>query len=175
MNENAPLLLKPPVASSPQAALITNSVTTAASSTTTAAAALPSSTWEMVQQGGVVMDLNGSTARDHLANERTFLAWIRTALALVGVGLGLLKITSISYVAGYAVIALGVFTLLNASWRYFHILRLLTQRQFQPNVISILSMVTMILLVTVVFVYLSLTGQLMRHENDGPSLRAGTN
>ena len=27
-----------------------------------------------------------STARDHLANERTLLAWIRTALTVVGLG-----------------------------------------------------------------------------------------
>ena len=27
-----------------------------------------------------------SRARDHLANERTFLAWVRTALGLIGVG-----------------------------------------------------------------------------------------
>ena len=30
-----------------------------------------------------------STARDHLANERTFLAWSRTALAFLAAGLGL--------------------------------------------------------------------------------------
>jgi putative membrane protein len=28
----------------------------------------------------------GGHATDHLANERTFLAWVRTALALVGIG-----------------------------------------------------------------------------------------
>ena len=28
----------------------------------------------------------GDHARDHLANERTFLAWVRTALGLIGVG-----------------------------------------------------------------------------------------
>ena len=27
-----------------------------------------------------------SRARDHLANERTFLAWVRTALGLIGIG-----------------------------------------------------------------------------------------
>lgn len=32
-----------------------------------------------------------STARDHLANERTFLAWVRTGLAVVGFGFLLLK------------------------------------------------------------------------------------
>ena len=35
--------------------------------------------------GDVVENLE-STARDHLANERTFLAWVRTALGLVGLG-----------------------------------------------------------------------------------------
>ena len=28
----------------------------------------------------------GNRARDHLANERTFLAWIRTAMGLIGMG-----------------------------------------------------------------------------------------
>jgi hypothetical protein len=31
----------------------------------------------------------GSTARDHLANERTWLAWTRTSLAFAALGLGL--------------------------------------------------------------------------------------
>ena len=35
------------------------------------------------------VDNVGSTARDHLANERTFLAWARTGLGFVGSGTGL--------------------------------------------------------------------------------------
>lgn len=36
--------------------------------------------------------LNGSThATDHLANERTFLAWIRTSLAVIGLGFAVAK------------------------------------------------------------------------------------
>jgi uncharacterized membrane protein YidH (DUF202 family) len=31
----------------------------------------------------------GSTARDHLANERTYLAWTRSSLALIALGIGL--------------------------------------------------------------------------------------
>ncbi len=33
-----------------------------------------------------VQDNVGSFARDHLANEHTFLAWVRTALAVIGLG-----------------------------------------------------------------------------------------
>lgn len=33
-----------------------------------------------------------SLARDHLANERTFLAWVRTGIALVGFGILIAKI-----------------------------------------------------------------------------------
>lgn len=125
-------------------------------------------TWNlMLQQQPVLLPNQGSTARDHLANERTFLAWIRTALALVGVGIGLLKITSVNQWAGYAVICVGVLTLLNACWRYFHVMRLMSQHgKFQPNVTSILALVMIMLLVIVLFVYLSLTGQLLRHGHN---------
>ena len=33
-----------------------------------------------------IVNNTGSTARDHLANERTFLAWARTGTAFVGLG-----------------------------------------------------------------------------------------
>jgi uncharacterized membrane protein YidH (DUF202 family) len=33
---------------------------------------------------GAILTNEGSTARDHLANERTYLAWMRTGLALIG-------------------------------------------------------------------------------------------
>ncbi|KAF8993362.1 hypothetical protein BDQ17DRAFT_1252957 [Cyathus striatus] len=36
----------------------------------------------------LVLENSGSTARDHLASERTFLAYVRTSLALAGTGVG---------------------------------------------------------------------------------------
>ncbi len=36
--------------------------------------------------------VNSNRARDHLANERTFLAWMRTALALLGFGAVLVRL-----------------------------------------------------------------------------------
>lgn len=37
------------------------------------------------------MEQNPNRTRDHLANERTFLAWIRTAIALMGFGFVIVK------------------------------------------------------------------------------------
>ncbi len=54
----------------------------------------------------------GSQARDHLANERTFLAWIRTALALIGGGVLLAKLVdtdgSLAEVVGLLLIVAGI-------------------------------------------------------------------
>ena len=35
---------------------------------------------------------NRGSAADHLANERTFLAWIRTSIGIMGLGFALLKL-----------------------------------------------------------------------------------
>ena len=36
--------------------------------------------------------MSDSSARDHLANERTFLAWVRTSIALMGFGVVIAKL-----------------------------------------------------------------------------------
>mmetsp|Transcript_17426 Transcript_17426/g.56027 ORF Transcript_17426/g.56027 Transcript_17426/m.56027 type:complete len:147 (-) Transcript_17426:104-544(-) len=47
---------------------------------------------------GASIENSGSTARDHLANERTFLAWARTGVALMSAGAGLFSVYDISVV-----------------------------------------------------------------------------
>ena len=73
-----------------------------------------------------------------MANERTYLAWLRTSLALVGASLGLLKWDAVSQVTGYLVGFLGVCTLVTATLRYFRVMRLLERGKYEPNVYSIL-------------------------------------
>ena len=69
----------------------------------------------------------GSNVRDHLANERTFLAWVRTSIALLGFGVLIAKLRFLeaapragagSTQLGLAFAGAGVLTLLLAAWHY---------------------------------------------------------
>ncbi len=67
------------------------------------------------------------SVRDHLANERTFLAWVRTSIALLGFGVLIAKLRFLeaapragagSTRLGLAFAGAGVLTLLLAAWHY---------------------------------------------------------
>ncbi|KAL9189208.1 hypothetical protein ACHAXT_011698 [Thalassiosira profunda] len=90
----------------------------------------------------------GSTARDHLANERTYLAWIRTSLALIAASIALLKWDESSLQAeGYMIGLLGVVAFATSTWRYFHVQHLLLEGRFEPNVRSIALVMTLVAVV----------------------------
>lgn len=70
----------------------------------------------------------GSTARDHLANERTYLAWLRTGFgtAVLGVGIGKLIGEGEDWralTAGVLLIVLGVLMIVYGTTRYFRVVR----------------------------------------------------
>ncbi len=44
----------------------------------------------------LTLENNGSVARDHLASERTFLAYVRTSLVLASTGVALVQLFSLS-------------------------------------------------------------------------------
>ncbi|KAK6205170.1 uncharacterized protein RJT21DRAFT_13645 [Scheffersomyces amazonensis] len=52
----------------------------------------------------IILENKGSVARDHLANERTFLSWIRTGTNLVAFGIGFLQIYSLDIKANSIVV-----------------------------------------------------------------------
>ena len=76
----------------------------------------------------------GSTARDHLANERTFLAWVRTALGVIGLGVALEKLvdTGLAALGGVALIIYGIVILLYALLRYRRVESALIEGRFLP-------------------------------------------
>uniref|UniRef100_A0A7S4MAU3 DUF202 domain-containing protein n=1 Tax=Vannella robusta TaxID=1487602 RepID=A0A7S4MAU3_9EUKA len=98
----------------------------------------------------------GSAARDHLANERTFLAWARTSLVFVGSGVGLHqfyqyacptdhsqkteheqeqinKLRSNVVLASSSLVVIGVGVLSFATARYYSVLSALKRDKFIPN------------------------------------------
>ena len=77
----------------------------------------------------------GSTARDHLANERTFLAWLRTSISLLSLALAIAKFSPDNAGLGFAFMfaCLGSALLLYSGRRYFEVMRALEQGSFRIN------------------------------------------
>lgn len=75
-----------------------------------------------------------STARDHLANERTFLAWVRTALAVVGLGVLVGKLIEssgvVAEILGLLMIAFGAGMLIYGITRFERVTNLLDEQKF---------------------------------------------
>ncbi|KAI5115990.1 hypothetical protein M0805_008992 [Coniferiporia weirii] len=94
------------------------------------------------------LENSGSVARDHLASERTFLAYVRTSLAIASCGVALVELFSISPSStpvrvgvniqqfarplGAVVIIVGILVLLIGSTRYFHVQAALIVGKFPP-------------------------------------------
>ncbi len=93
---------------------------------------------------------SGSTARDHLANERTFLSWTRTGLGFVALGVALAKLEALEAlspalkhghgslkVPSAALVASGAGCLSYGTIRYFRSLQLLQKGLYRPNIAGI--------------------------------------
>jgi putative membrane protein len=107
----------------------------------------------------------GGSATDHLANERTFLAWIRTAIAIMAFGFVVVKFSlfvkqialmatdksvvlpdqGTSSTIGIFLVALGAIMSLLAFIRYKGIERQLNQNLFFPSVTLVLLLTLSIL------------------------------
>jgi putative membrane protein len=123
--------------------------------------------------------MNGKSDRagDHLANERTFLAWVRTSISVIVFGFVVAKfgITlreflrlgghvaaegRLSLVIGVGFMAMGIFMAIVAVYRYRVTLRRLESREFQParGVVVFLGLVTA-LFGAILAIYLILTAR----------------
>jgi putative membrane protein len=81
---------------------------------------------------GVVANAS-SEARDHLANERTFNAWLRTALGAVALGIAVPKLIdhkAIAILAASGLILVGALCMVYAGYRYVRVSRLLLDGRF---------------------------------------------
>jgi putative membrane protein len=95
-------------------------------------------------------------AREHLANERTLLAWIRTAIALIGLGFVVARFglflrqmaiinpaagesstsTLASALIGVALVATGVLAAVLGTIRFFRVRTQIDSGRFEPEVFA---------------------------------------
>jgi putative membrane protein len=91
--------------------------------------------------------------RDHQANERTFLAWLRTALALIAFGFAIARFgiftrqihfavtnqypianpVSNSENLGMGLVLAGLLTIMLAVWRFNQVFRQIEQKNYRPS------------------------------------------
>ncbi|EJC98023.1 uncharacterized protein FOMMEDRAFT_97914 [Fomitiporia mediterranea MF3/22] len=117
----------------------------------------------------LLLENSGSVARDHLASERTFLAYVRTSLAIASAGVALVQLFSVSSSSrssdrikenllrfarplGATIVMIGIIVLLIGLFRYFRIQAALISGKFPPARLTIVFMSSAIVcLVIIVF------------------------
>jgi uncharacterized membrane protein YidH (DUF202 family) len=90
----------------------------------------------------------GSVARDLLASERTFLAWARSGLGFIALGVALEKVEAFAAIsptllelenantklAAGVLVGSGSLCVLHGTQRYFSTMKMLKEGMFRPNV-----------------------------------------
>ena len=80
---------------------------------------------------------SGSRLRDHLANERTELAWIRTGVALITLGIAIDKLliteNETGRLIGLIVILGGLFSMVYATISYIVVQKRIERDVYKPN------------------------------------------
>jgi len=122
----------------------------------------------------IALENKGSVARDHMANERTFLAWMRTSLSFITIGIGVTQLFRLQdkdansksnndshalkrfgKPLGSVFVILGIITLVFGSVRFFKVQRMLTRNYYPATrlaLVLLIATVLIIILITLVVV-----------------------
>ena len=104
--------------------------------------------------------------REHQANERTFLAWLRTSIALIGFGFAIARFgiflrqlniaitqqeppvnpLSNSENLGLALVIFGILTVALAAWRYNQVFWQIEQGNYKPNRLMVWIMMAVVII-----------------------------
>ena len=98
---------------------------------------------DIASEGTQVKLLNSNRIRDHLANERTYLSWMRSAIALMGFGVLIVRLrllrppmlpqpTGAGWKLGLAFAVVGLLTLLLSLLQYFVVRKNIEEDTYQP-------------------------------------------
>ena len=104
-----------------------------------------------------VVPNTGASARDYLANERTLLAWVRTAVSMIALGIALAKISEDApgKIVGAVLACFGILMVVSSRIRYFEVVDCLERGEYkiaQGSVNLVLGMLVLISIVCVVVI-----------------------
>jgi len=93
-----------------------------------------------------------SRARTHLANERTFLAWLRTGLSLIALGLAAAQFLRGLFPGGVALavllavllIIIGTIMVIFGGWRYIEARDQIEAQTYVPSSVSVVFSVVLV-------------------------------
>ncbi len=104
--------------------------------------------------------------REHQANERTFLAWLRTSIALIGFGFALARfglflqqfqaavtsqaVPTTSFFSsenlGVSLVIVGIVVIALAAWRYNQVFWQIERGDYRPNRLMVWSIATVVMI-----------------------------
>jgi putative membrane protein len=116
--------------------------------------------------------LHERRAREHLANERTLLAWVRTSLGLIALGFVVARFalfaralnapsagSTTSTVFGIILVAGGLVAAIAGLMRYLRVRRQIDEDDFRPDAWALMLLVGIALVMAIALgIYLAITG-----------------
>jgi putative membrane protein len=104
----------------------------------------------------------------HLANERTYLAWVRTAIAIIGIGFLAISLhfntdietsyisDSIAIIMSIGSVFTGMIMMIFATINYFKKLRQINSQTFSPSRFLVTNITILIMVITFMFLLYSI-------------------
>ncbi|WP_328824188.1 YidH family protein [Metabacillus schmidteae] len=101
--------------------------------------------------------------QQHLANERTFLAWIRTAIAIIGVGFlvsnlhenmepNLSQVSDyLANIIGISSVGVGILTIIMATIAYFRKYKSINDQTFRTPKITVITLGIFVIVIAFIF------------------------
>ncbi|WEZ07032.1 YidH family protein [Priestia flexa] len=101
--------------------------------------------------------------QQHLANERTFLAWLRTAISIIGVGFLVTNLhftmratlsplgDQLATIIGILSVGVGIVTIIVSAVSYVRKIEAINSQTFRPAVISMVLLGVFVIIISLIF------------------------